>query len=79
MNVEKIREVVRRRPFRPFVFHLDNGEKHFVKHPEIVVSVEFISTVDENGHGVLIAPEAVTAIEFTEVEVLIPEQTTDEP
>jgi hypothetical protein len=64
MTVEKIREVVRRRPFKSFVFHLDNGEKHFVKHPEIVVSIEFISTVDENGHGVLITPEAVTSIEF---------------
>jgi len=79
MNVEKIRQVARQRPFRPFVFHLDNGEKHFVKHPEIVVSLEFISTVDENGHGVLIAPEAVTSIEFTETDVLISEQTTDEP
>jgi hypothetical protein len=77
MNVEKIREVAGRRPFKPFVFHLDDGEKHFVKHPEIVVSVEFISTVDENGHGVLIAPEAVTSIEFVENEVFIDEQTMD--
>jgi len=79
MNVEKIREVVRRRPFKSFVFHLDNGEKHLVKHPEISIGIEFIATVDENGHSVLITPEAVTSIEFTEAEVLISEQTTDEP
>ena len=78
MNVEKIREVVRQRPFKPFVFHLDNGEKHFVKHPEIAVGIEFIMTVDENGHSVLIAPEAVTSIEFMEAEVFIDEQTIDQ-
>jgi hypothetical protein len=79
MDVERIREVVRRRPFKPIVFHLENGEKHFVKHPEIVVGIEFIMTVDETGHSVLITPEAVSSIEFIETDILMPEQTAGEP
>lgn len=78
MNVDKIREVVRRQPFKPFVFHLDNGAKHMVKHPEIAIGNEFIMTVDKDGKSVLIAPEAVSSIEFMEAEVYIDEPTIDQ-
>ncbi|MGH7454122.1 MAG: hypothetical protein ACRENG_22405 [bacterium] len=79
MNVEEIRKVVRRRPFKPFVFHLENGEKNVVKHPEIAIGNELIMTVDENGKSVLIAPEAVTSIEFMEAEVVFAEPAADKP
>jgi hypothetical protein len=79
MNVEKIREVVRRRPFKPFWFHLDNGQKYAVRHSEIVVGNELIMTLDEYGKSVLIAPEAVTSIEFMEAEVVFAEPTADKP
>ncbi len=68
MNVEEIRKVARRRPFKPFMFHLDNGEKYAVKHPEIVVGNELVVTVDDDGKIIMIAPEAVTLMEYLEVE-----------
>lgn len=73
MNVEEIRQVVRQRPFKPFLFHLDNGQKHAIRHPEVIVSNQLIMTIDENAKAVLIAPEAVSAIEFIEAEILISE------
>ncbi len=75
MNVEEIRQAVRQQPFKPFVFHLDNGQKHIIRHPEIIVSNQLIMTIDDNAKAVLIAPEAVSAIEFVEAEVLISETT----
>jgi hypothetical protein len=36
MNMESIREFIRREPFEPFVIRLSNGESHFVRHPECV-------------------------------------------
>ncbi len=71
MNVDEIRKVAKRRPFKPFIFHLDNGEKQAVLHPEIVVGNEIIVAIDDNGKSIMIAPEAVSSIEFTEVESVI--------
>ena len=34
MNVETLREFVRRQPFEPFVIRMSNGEVHEVLHPE---------------------------------------------
>jgi hypothetical protein len=36
MNMESIREFIRREPFEPFVIRLSNGESHAVRHPECV-------------------------------------------
>jgi len=79
MDVQEIRKVAKQRPFKPFVFHLDNGQKHSIKHPEIIVSNQLIMTIDADGKAVLIAPEAVTAIEFSEAEFSFAEPTTDKP
>lgn len=79
MNIEEIRQVVKRKPFKPFVFSLDNGEKHAVKHPEIIVTDVLIMTVNDQGKPVLIASEAVTSIEFMEAEFSFAEPTTDKP
>jgi hypothetical protein len=79
MNIEEIRQVVKRKPFRPFIFSLDNGEKYAVRHPEIIVTKELIMTVNDLGRAVLIAPEAVTAIEYMEAEFSFAEPTTDKP
>lgn len=68
MSVDEIRKVVKQRPFKPFVFHLDNGEKQAVLHPEIVVGNEIIVAIDENGQSIMIAPEAVNSIEFKQSE-----------
>ena len=79
MNIEEIRQVVKRKPFKPFIFSLDNGEKHAVRHPEIIVTDVLIVTVNDDGKPVLIAPEAVTSIEFMESEFSFAEPTTDKP
>ena len=36
MNMETIREWLRREPFEPFALRLSNGEVHHVRHPENV-------------------------------------------
>jgi hypothetical protein len=79
MNIEEIRQVVKRKPFKPFIFSLDNGEKHAVRHPEIIVTNELIMTVNDLGRAVLIAPEAVTSIEYMEAEFTFAEPATDKP
>jgi hypothetical protein len=58
---------------------LDNGQKYAVRHSEIVVGNELIMTLDEYGKSVLIAPEAVTSIEFMETEFSFAEPATDKP
>ncbi len=79
MNVDEIRKIARRRPFKPFLFHLDNGEKYAVRHPEIVVGNELVVTVDDNGKIIMISPEAVTLMEFLDVEPVVasPSPTTE--
>jgi hypothetical protein len=79
MNIEEIRKVGRQRPFRPFWFHLDNGQKLPIRHSEIIVTPQLIMTVDDDGKAVLIAPEAVTSIEYMEAEFTFAEPTTDQP
>ena len=56
------------RHLKPFLFHLDNGEKYAVRHPEIVVGNELVVTVDDEGKTIMIAPEVVSSVEFLEVE-----------
>ncbi len=77
MNVDEIRKVVRQKPFKLFTFHLDNGQKYVIRHPEIIVSNQLIMTIDDDGKAVLIAPEAVTSIEFMEAETVLAEPATD--
>jgi hypothetical protein len=37
MNHEAMQELLRRQPFEPFEIRLTNGEKHEVRHPEMVL------------------------------------------
>jgi len=64
MNLEVIRKYVSARPFKPLVFHLENGEQQLVKHPEILVTEIVIIAVDDEGLPVIIAPEAISAIHY---------------
>jgi len=66
MEVEEIRKTTRARPFRPFEFHLDNGDIHPVTHPEIIITDTLIVTVGQDGKVVLITPESVSSINYTE-------------
>jgi len=79
MNIEEIRTVAKQRPFRPFVLQLDNGKQYFIRHPEIIITDDLIMTVNENGKGVLIAPEAVSSIEFLKAEIMIDDSTIEAP
>jgi hypothetical protein len=36
MNADALRELLRQRPFVPFVVRLSSGEAHAVRHPECV-------------------------------------------
>ncbi len=64
MNVNEIRRLVQQRPFKPIIFHLDNGEKQLVNHPETIVTEIMIVSVDDNGQLIYIAPEAVSAVRY---------------
>jgi predicted RNase H-related nuclease YkuK (DUF458 family) len=64
MDLEVIRKTLKDRPFRPIVFHLDNGEKQVVKHPEVIVTEINVIAVDDDGRPVFIKPEAITAIHY---------------
>jgi hypothetical protein len=58
---------------------LDNGQKYIIRHPEIVVGNELIVTLDEYGKTVMLAPEAISSIEFLEAEMIIADQTSTKP
>ncbi len=40
MNAAHIRDVLHREPFEPFEIVMSSGEKHLVKHPELVFVTE---------------------------------------
>lgn len=61
MNVNEIRRLVQQRPFKPLVFHLDNGERQIANHPEIIVTEMMIVLVDDYGQLIYLVPEAVSA------------------
>lgn len=69
MKLELIRKYVSARPFKPLVFHLENGDKQIVKHPEIIITEIVIMAADDRGFPVIIAPEAVTSIHYAPEKV----------
>lgn len=64
MDLEVIRQTLNKRPFEPLVFHLENGDKHVIRHPEIVVTDVMVMAADDDGLPVLIRPEAITSIHY---------------
>lgn len=64
MNLEAIRKYVNARPFKPLVFHLENGDQQIVKQPEIIITEVVIMAADDKGFPVIIAPEAVASIHY---------------
>ncbi len=64
MDVEVIRKKLNERPFKAIVFHLENGEKQIIRHPEIIVTDVMVMAADDDGLPVLITPEAITAIHY---------------
>jgi len=64
MDIEVIRKTLNERPFKAIVFHLENGEKHVIRHPEIIVTEIYVLAVDDEGLPVFIKPEAITAIHY---------------
>ncbi|NUO81996.1 hypothetical protein HUU05_18130 [candidate division KSB1 bacterium] len=61
MEVNEIRKLASRRPFRPIIFHLDNGSGQLISHPEIIITESIVVAVDEEGEAVYITPEAITS------------------
>lgn len=64
MSLDAVRRFVNARPFKPLVFHCENGEKHQVNYPEIIVTEMMIVSVDDHGQLIYIAPEAVSAVRY---------------
>jgi hypothetical protein len=64
MEVEEIRKHAVRRPFRPFIIHMDNGKTHLIMHPEVIITEKVVVAVDEDGDAVYLAPEAISAITY---------------
>ncbi len=66
MKVNDIRRLVQQRPFKPLVFHLDNGERQIANHPEIIVTEMMIVLVDDYGQLIYLVPEAVSAVRYAQ-------------
>ena len=65
MNVETLREFVRRQPFEPFVIRMSNGEVHEVRHPEcaIVMKTKVILGYPEEDRSVSCALIHINTVE----------------
>jgi hypothetical protein len=63
MNVQSIRELVKRRPWRRLEILLDGGEQIIVRHPETILVGEF-NIMIENADGTveIFEPGAVSKI-----------------
>lgn len=66
-NVNEIRRLVRQRPCKPLVFHLDNGEKQSINHPGAIITEMMIVSVDDDGQLIYIDPEAVSAVRYATI------------
>jgi len=64
MNREVIRKTLNERPNKAVIFHLANGEKQVIRHPEFLVTKFYVVAADDNGLPVLMRPEAITAIHY---------------
>lgn len=64
MRISQIRQWVNARPFKPIVFHLDNGEKQVINHPEFLVTKFKIVALDDKGLPVLMTPESIVDIKY---------------
>jgi hypothetical protein len=67
MELDEIRRHALVRPFRPFIIHMDNGQKHVITHPEIIITEKIVVAVDRDGDAVYLAPEAISVITYTKV------------
>jgi hypothetical protein len=56
--------LVNARPFKPIVFHLDNGKKQVIKHPQFIVTKAMVAAVDDKGLPVLMTPESIVDIKY---------------
>lgn len=64
MGIRKIRNYTLARPFRPFLFHMDDGQTHLITHHEIIITKTIVVAVDKNGDAVYLVPEAISAITY---------------
>jgi hypothetical protein len=62
MKINQIRELVYARPFKPIVFHLDDGKKQLIKDPQFIVTKFMVAAVDNKGVPVLMTPESIIDI-----------------
>jgi hypothetical protein len=63
MDLEVIRKTLNERPFRPIVFHLDNGQKQLITDPQFLVTETVVVAVDRKGLPVLMTPESIISID----------------
>ena len=64
MKISQIRELVNARPFKPIVFHLDNGKRQLIKNPQFIVTKVVVAAVDDKGLPVFMTPESIVAIKY---------------
>jgi hypothetical protein len=62
MKISQIRELVNARPFKPIIFHLDNGKKQLIKNPQFIVTKAMVAAVDDKGLPVFMTPESIVDI-----------------
>ena len=68
MNMDTIRQWLRRQPFEPFILRMSNGEVHEVRHPECMALGKtrvIVSYPDEDRvvHLPLIHVDAIEAVQ----------------
>lgn len=64
MDLEVIRKILNERPNKAVIFHLANGEKQVIRHPEFLVTQFYVVAADDKGVPVLMRPETITAIHY---------------
>ncbi len=68
MHVERIREVLRTQPFRPFTLRLVDGRKFAVPHPDFVaVARRVVLAVDQETDGISwVEPALIISLDFAD-------------
>jgi hypothetical protein len=67
MDIEGIREALRRQPFEPFAFRLADGRSLPVPHPEmVVVGKRHIIVVEADDSGSVVEPLLIVSLDYSQ-------------
>ena len=64
MKAKELRELISKRPFRPIIFHLEDGGNRLISRPTLVITNYIVVAIDEKGEAVYMTPEAISSITY---------------